>query len=1203
MARRVSVEIVGNSASVERAFQRSGHAASQWNHDLSRVGRGVAVATVGFRGLGRSIAFASGSFIAGAGLTAALKASVTSFQQFQESMQHAVGLAGVAQTEIGKFSDEILKLAPAVGKTPQELAEGFYFIASSGIAASQAMGVLTQAAKASAAGLGETKTVADAITSVMNAYGAANVSAAKATDILVATVREGKGEAADFAPVIGNVAALASQLGVSFDEVGAALASQTRLGTDAETAAIQLQRVLSSLVKVTPAQGKAFHSVGLDADKLRKKLGTEGGLLKVLTDVQDAFQTGAKGGGNTPALAKAFGDERAIRGVLNLVGKQAEQTAGVFQRVKNSAGSTETALKAVSKTAAQQFRKFQASAEVAKISLGALFAPLAGSAAKALAGATNAVTEFANKIGAQHTTHAKLKIVWSGFQNASRGAVKGLQDAFGKVNWDSVWSHARGISDGLQKRLQAVNWGAVGKRIGDGLAKAVKAAVPAAKDLGVRLTDIFGAVDWVKVGQKMGPGLLTAVLTAISLILDPSFWVHHLDLAFALIFARFGGGLVGKLGRFISKPFIRLGESAVLAMLGAVERLSPKLASFLLDAFLGAGKVVEKEAVKIEKSVQGLFSRLFKRPLRFLIKTLGLKVAIDAVVHGFTRLAHWIEHAFDSVWAKLKKDALKAALAIIEPFTHLPKKLGGGKFQGLKDDFLAQMDGISLAAEKAGRTIEETLGQAQEMLRKAPKSGLIVHVVGEGLDRLQRALDGLKVKPVTAKVAAAGLAEIHRQLDGVKDRKVRVQILQEGIAGIQALLAAVKGKKVTVKVLEQGIRQLRAQMDKVKGKKIEVKVLASGIAALQSQLDAIKDKTITVTVHRGSAGSEDVRDQAVVHRGSVGSEGVVPLPTTTPVTHHTFKPINDDTGGGDKKPKWLKAFEKTLERLQLVVDRAGLTKRLTDDVKAEQGVIDAVKHQLSLHKNNLELQQDLVSAQQTMLGLRKQEKDALDEVKKKQQELLKSAVEGARSAFGELGQGPVLQPTDTQKLLAAGAPLIPADRFSLDLQQQLKQFTAAQKDLATLQKRGAPKALLDQLRAQGQAGAEEAHQLANADPTTLKKFLGVFRQSQRAIQKAARIAIQANHVTVTGPISIHGTGTQIAPRDTSGIKIPGPHGKTTLKDGMGGTLHRGEAVVVHTNVDLDGRTIASVVSKHHGRRDRAGSPQRRGGNAGSNPNL
>src|ERR1043166_4313766 len=396
MARKISVEILGDSSSLIRAYKRSADAGSAWNRDISRISRGASVATAGLHGLARSVAFASAAFVGGAGLTAGLKGSLTAFDSFQDAMQKTIGLAGVAQSQVAGFSEQILSLAPAVGKSPQELANAFFFIASSGIKAADAMGVLTAAAKASAAGLGETQQVADAVTSAMNAYGPSVLSAQKATDVLVAPVREGRGEADQFAGVIGNVAALAAQLGVSFNDVGAALAAQTRLGIDAETAATQLQRVFSSLIKVTPQSAKAFASVGLSAKGLREELANKG-LLATLETVRTAFFP--QGQPNLTAIAKAFGDVRALRGVLALVGKQAQETTGIFQRMNDVTGSTAAAFAAVSKDTAQRFREMRAAVEVAGIRIGAVLAPLAGKVADGITSATERLTGFFDDLG------------------------------------------------------------------------------------------------------------------------------------------------------------------------------------------------------------------------------------------------------------------------------------------------------------------------------------------------------------------------------------------------------------------------------------------------------------------------------------------------------------------------------------------------------------------------------------------------------------------------------------------------------------------------------------------------------------------------------------------------------------------------------------------------------------------------------------
>ena len=367
------------------------------------------------QGLGRAAAFASASFIGGAGLVYGIKSSVTAAASFENSLSKMVGLAGVTTKQMGLFRTQLLALAPAVGRTPQELADALYFINSSGISASKALGVLTVSAKAATAGLGDTATVADAVTSAVNAYGINNLSAAKATDVLVSAVREGKGEASSFAPVIGNVTALASQLGVSFDQVGAALAAMTRLGTSAELSATQLQAVFSALLKITPAANKELEKVGLSGAGLRKELGSQG-LLATLQTLQKAFE------GNITGLAQAFPNVRALRAVLALVGKQADATAGIFDRMKNTTGSLDTAFSAVSQNATVKFAKTKAAIDAVQISIGAALLPTVGHAA-------DAVSKWASKTDNQRKIQEDVnKAVKIG-----TSIVSGFKDALGLV--------------------------------------------------------------------------------------------------------------------------------------------------------------------------------------------------------------------------------------------------------------------------------------------------------------------------------------------------------------------------------------------------------------------------------------------------------------------------------------------------------------------------------------------------------------------------------------------------------------------------------------------------------------------------------------------------------------------------------------------------------------------------------------------------
>lgn len=317
-------------------------------------------------------------------------ASVKLAVDFEQTMSRIEGLVGLSADQVQRLSKEVLALAPAVGKGPRELAEALYFIVSSGIDASDAMEVLKTSARAAAAGLGETRTVADAVTSAMNSYGATNLSAAQATDILAATVREGKGEASELASVIGRVIPVAAQVGVEFDQVGAAIASMTLTGLDAAEAVTALRQFFTLLLKPAAQSRKALSELGLtagDVAQITQRLDlslTKGGLSvdrlrkivaeKGLFEGMIALKTAL--GGNLDALGAVIPNVRALTGFLSIAGKNADQNAGIFRELANATGATDKAFAAASKTARFKMQAALASLQSAGIQLGSLLLPV-----------------------------------------------------------------------------------------------------------------------------------------------------------------------------------------------------------------------------------------------------------------------------------------------------------------------------------------------------------------------------------------------------------------------------------------------------------------------------------------------------------------------------------------------------------------------------------------------------------------------------------------------------------------------------------------------------------------------------------------------------------------------------------------------------------------------------------------------------------
>ena len=263
-------------------------------------------------------------------------ASFKMSSDFQTSMDRIVGLVGVARNEVNGWKDDIFNLSRVTGKTAIELGDAMFFITSAGLRGGDAISVLKMSAKAAAAGLGETKTVADLVTSAINAYGIKNLSAANATDVLVAAVREGKAEAPELAASMGQVLPIASELGVSFDQVGGTIAAMTRTGTNAATAAIQLRQILASLLKPSKQASDTLEEFGTSAGEVREKIREEG-LLTTLDDLKNRF------GDNEEAASMVFGNIRALSGVLDLLGENSEENIALLDRMSDSTGALEKA--------------------------------------------------------------------------------------------------------------------------------------------------------------------------------------------------------------------------------------------------------------------------------------------------------------------------------------------------------------------------------------------------------------------------------------------------------------------------------------------------------------------------------------------------------------------------------------------------------------------------------------------------------------------------------------------------------------------------------------------------------------------------------------------------------------------------------------------------------------------------------------------
>ncbi|MHC4984349.1 MAG: phage tail tape measure protein, partial [Planctomycetota bacterium] len=222
--------------------------------------------------------------------------------------------------------------------------------------------VLETSARAATAGLSDTLTAVDIITTGLNAYGMEADRSGEISDQLFTAVRLGKTTFNELAGSLGQVLPFSSQLGVSFGEVSAAMATLTAAGLQTEIATTALRGALVSFIQ----GADKFESAGIDILKVVGERGLAGGLdaLKKIT------------GGNIEAMREFVPETRALAAVLSLAGEQADKFTAAQREMENASGATTDAFKKQSDTLEFAKKEWVASFDALSISLGEKFLPV-----------------------------------------------------------------------------------------------------------------------------------------------------------------------------------------------------------------------------------------------------------------------------------------------------------------------------------------------------------------------------------------------------------------------------------------------------------------------------------------------------------------------------------------------------------------------------------------------------------------------------------------------------------------------------------------------------------------------------------------------------------------------------------------------------------------------------------------------------------
>ena len=401
--------------------------------------------------------------------------------ELNDSLRMASTLFGGYDVDMERLATRLRRISNETQVAASELGMGLYNALSSGIPASEDMGealeFVEKNALAAKAGMADLDSTVRTSASVMNAYGMSVEDTDRILGVLMATQNLGITTIAELSTTLAQVIPTAAAFGVSFEEVGAALATMTAMGTQTAQATTGLNNLLSELGRQSQ-QGAKNLTAAAEAAGLGEKSFAD--LVKdghSLTDILLMMQSYAEAGGKS--LVDMFGSIEGGRAALQLV----TQDGQTFTNNLASMADTEGMVEQASATVMTETDRLGRSLANAASTIGGALVPAWSEIAGMMADTIDSLTGNRDRAGELETALINLESATKAYKEAQeeaagatdettaamlrqaaeaqRQAILEFADAYRAAMDENVANaegiqRAQGIIDEMNGRLQAL---------------------------------------------------------------------------------------------------------------------------------------------------------------------------------------------------------------------------------------------------------------------------------------------------------------------------------------------------------------------------------------------------------------------------------------------------------------------------------------------------------------------------------------------------------------------------------------------------------------------------------------------------------------------------------------------------------------------------------------------------------------------------
>ena len=274
----------------------------------------------------------SQSFGAIAGkLTELRGAAVGAFTEIAQAERKLSTVSGESKQLIANFRD--LAAANKFQATTAQLANASYEVLSAGFTkTADVTKILDASTKGAVGGFSDVTTVSKATISALNAYGASADQAGDFVDKFVSVQQSGLITVDQYAQQLPKIASIASNAGLSIDELNGAIATSTSAGVSVESTFSGLRTALGAILKPSSEAVELSKELGVSFDASALKTKGLSGILKELK---------ASGNDSADTLLKLFGSTEALAAIAPSINSIEKLEANIAASA-NSAGLAST---------------------------------------------------------------------------------------------------------------------------------------------------------------------------------------------------------------------------------------------------------------------------------------------------------------------------------------------------------------------------------------------------------------------------------------------------------------------------------------------------------------------------------------------------------------------------------------------------------------------------------------------------------------------------------------------------------------------------------------------------------------------------------------------------------------------------------------------------------------------------------------------